>query len=42
MIKKLIKKKVDSLVSAVGGVAVLVGSYLVMAAANRYLEKKRK
>ena len=41
MFKKAIKKKTDSIVSAVGGIAVLLGSYMIMAAVNAFLAKKQ-
>ena len=31
----------DSVVSAVGGIAVLLGSYMIMAAVNAFLAKKQ-
>lgn len=42
MLKKIMKKKTDSLFSAVGGMAVLVGSYMIMAAVNTLLERRGK
>ena len=42
MIKKALRKKTDELVTALAGAAVLVGSYLVMAAANAILAKRDK
>ena len=41
MFKKMMKKKTDSAVSAVGGIAVLIGSYVLMAAVNAFLAKKQ-
>ena len=41
MFKKAVKKKTDSAVSAVGGIAVLLGSYVIMAAVNAFLAKKK-
>ena len=40
MLKKMLKKKTDSVVSAAGGIAVLVGSYLILAAVNAFLDKR--
>ena len=41
MFKKAVKKKTDSAVSAVGGIAVLLGSYVIMAVVNAFLAKKK-
>ena len=41
MFRKMIKKKTDSAASAVGGIAVLIGSYVLMAAVNAFLAKKQ-
>ena len=40
MFKKALKKKTDSALSAVGGIAVLIGSYVLMAAVNAILAQK--
>lgn len=42
MLKKLLKKKAESAVSAVGGIAVLVGSYAILAAVNAYLGRNQQ
>ena len=41
MLKKMLKKKAESTVSAVGGIAVIIGSYAILAAVNAYLGKKQ-
>ena len=41
MLKKMLKKKAESTVSAVAGIAVIIGSYAILAAVNAYLGKKQ-
>ena len=41
MLKKVLKKKTESAVSAIGGIAVIIGSYAIMAAVNAFLGKKQ-
>ena len=41
MLKKILKKKTESTVSAIGGIAVIIGSYAIMAAVNAFLGKKQ-
>ena len=41
MLRKILKKKTDSAVSAVGGIAVIIGSYAILAAVNAFLAKKQ-
>ena len=41
MFKQWMKMKADSTGYAVGGIALLIGSYMLMAAVNAYLAKKQ-